>query len=92
MSDATLDRVQTELPGWQVEGRSLVARWRFPDFSCALAAAVRVGMEAERAAHHPDLSLGWGYLQVSLTTHDAAALTARDVDPALRIQVLLGRP
>ena len=92
MSEAMLDRARTELPGWQVEGQHLVARWRFPDFSSALAAAVRVGMEAERAAHHPDLSLGWGYLQVSLTTHDAGGLTTPDLDLAVRIQVLLGRP
>lgn len=85
-------RVAAELAGWRVERERLSARWAFPDFSSALAAAVRVGLLAERAGHHPDLELGWGYLGVGLTTHSAGGVTEKDLDLAAAIQGLLGAP
>jgi 4a-hydroxytetrahydrobiopterin dehydratase len=85
-------RVVAELPHWAVEGEELVGTWPFDDFAGALAAAVTVGMLAERANHHPDLVIGWGRLVVRLTSHDVGGLTGRDVDLALAIQARIGRP
>jgi 4a-hydroxytetrahydrobiopterin dehydratase len=85
-------RVAEELPHWALEGEELVGTWRFEDFGGALAAAVAVGMLAERANHHPDLLVGWGRLTVRLTSHDAGGLTARDLDLAGAIQARLGAP
>ncbi len=93
MVDAALGkRVAAELPGWGVEGEELVGRWRFPDFAGALAAAVRTGALAERADHHPEIKLGWGKLEVRLTTHSAKALTVKDVDLATKVSQALGAP
>jgi len=92
VSDELLRRISDQLPRWTVEGEELVAAWRFDDFSAALAAAVTIGMLAERANHHPDLVVGWGRLVVRLTSHDAGGLTGRDVDLALAIQARLGEP
>ncbi len=85
-------RVAAELPHWAVEGEELAGTWRFDDFAGALAAAVTVGMLAERANHHPDLVIGWGRLMVRLTSHDVGGPTGRDVDLALAIQARIGRP
>jgi 4a-hydroxytetrahydrobiopterin dehydratase len=85
-------RIAAELPTWAVVGEELVGRWRFPDFAAALTAAVRAGDIAQRADHHPELRLGWGFLEVRLTTHSAGALTARDVDLAAAVQAALGAP
>lgn len=85
-------RVATELPGWRIKGEELVGAWPFPDFGSALAAAVRVGALAERANHHPDLRLGWGKLEVRLTTHSAGGLTTKDVDLAVKISGVLQPP
>jgi 4a-hydroxytetrahydrobiopterin dehydratase len=84
--------IAEELSAWAVVGEELVGRWRFPDFAAALAAAVHVGAIAQRADHHPELRLGWGFLEVRLTTHSAGALTARDVDLAAAVQAALGTP
>jgi 4a-hydroxytetrahydrobiopterin dehydratase len=92
VSEELRRRVAAELPRWTVDGHELVAAWRFEDFGGALAAAVAVGMLAERANHHPDLVIGWGTLAVRLTSHDAGDLTARDVELALRIEGRLGPP
>ncbi len=85
-------RVGVELPGWTLEGEELVGRWRLPDFSSALAAAVRVGALAERADHHPELRVAWGLLEVRLTTHKVKTLTHRDLDLAAAIQSALQPP
>jgi 4a-hydroxytetrahydrobiopterin dehydratase len=92
VDEALSKRVAAELPGWVLEGEELVGRWRFPDFSAALAAAVRTGTLAERADHHPDMRLGWGKLEVRLTTHSAKGLTAKDLDLAGKVSQALGAP
>ncbi len=33
---------------------------------------------SEALGHHPDLAFGWGYVRISLTTHDAGGITERD--------------
>lgn len=92
VEDALRRRVEAELPGWRVDGEELVAAWRFPDFGAALAAAVRVGVLAERADHHPDLELGWGRLAARLTTHSAGGLTVKDLELARALSGAIGAP
>ena len=45
----------------------------------------RVGELAETADHHPDITFGWGYAEIALTTHDRGGIT--DVDIALAKQI-----
>lgn len=33
---------------------------------------------AERLNHHPDIAFGWGYVKVTLRTHDAGRVTEKD--------------
>src|SRR5699024_8126848 len=40
---------------------------------------------AERAGHHPDISLGCGSAEFTLTSHDVGGVTSRDLDMAERI-------
>lgn len=92
MTGDLLPRILRDLPGWQVRGEELNGRWSFPDFASALAAAVRVGALAERADHHPDILLGWGRLEVRLSTHSAGRLTEKDIALAEAISTALGNP
>jgi 4a-hydroxytetrahydrobiopterin dehydratase len=69
--------------GWTRDGEAAIARrFAFPDFSAALAFAVRVGLAAEKHDHHPDLTIGWGYARVIWSTHDAGGVTALDLQLA----------
>jgi 4a-hydroxytetrahydrobiopterin dehydratase len=92
VDDALRGKVSSELPGWVLDREELVGQWRFADFAAALAAAVRVGALAERADHHPDMRIGWGKLEVRLTTHSAKALTLRDVELAGKVSRALNPP
>ena len=76
-------------PAWTVEdGRRLRRALRFPDFATALAFVNRVGAQAEALGHHPDVVLGWGRVELTLTTHDAGGLTELDFELAARIDGL----
>lgn len=77
-----------ELPGWRVAGGALHRRLEVRDFATALSLAGAIGDLAEREAHHPDLCLGWGYLDISLKTHAIDGLSENDFILAAKISRL----
>jgi 4a-hydroxytetrahydrobiopterin dehydratase len=48
----------------------------------------RVVVPAEDMNHHPDLSVSWNQVGVSITTHAAGGLTENDFELAKRIDAL----
>jgi 4a-hydroxytetrahydrobiopterin dehydratase len=66
------------LPGWQIEKGELTRTFRFENFPAALAFVNRVGEQAEEAGHHPDIDIRYNRVRLSLVTHDAGGLTAKD--------------
>ena len=85
ISSEALDEALRELSGWRGEADHLKKRWTFLDFASSLAFVNRVGELAEAADHHPDITFGWGYVEIVLTTHDRGGIT--DVDIALAIHI-----
>lgn len=74
---------------WKQTENSLQREWKFKNFKAALAWVNTLGVVAEELKHHPDLRLGWGYVRVSITTHDAGnKLTPKDFELAQRIDGL----
>lgn len=67
------------LPRW------VAARYRTHDFAAAQALATTIGARAEEANHHPDLLVGWGYVEVRLSSHDVGGITQRDLRLARQI-------
>jgi 4a-hydroxytetrahydrobiopterin dehydratase len=84
----------TELPNWELrkDGRCLARRFRFPDYRTALAFANAVSALAEETWHHPELALGFGFCEVSLTTRKIGGLHESDFVMAARIDALAGGP
>jgi 4a-hydroxytetrahydrobiopterin dehydratase len=72
------------LPRW------VAARYRTRDFASAQALAAAIGGLAERANHHPDLLLGWGYVEIRLSSHDVGGITRRDLRLAREISAVAG--
>lgn len=73
------------LSGWSVDGKSLKRRFVFTNFAEALTFINSIGDLAESADHHPDICFGWGYAEISLTTHDRGGITDLDFDVATKI-------
>jgi 4a-hydroxytetrahydrobiopterin dehydratase len=89
------ERVQAALQatrGFHLDERGhLRCRWRFPDFAQAFAFATRIAQLAEQQDHHPDITVGWGYLAIELWTHDRSGITQKDLDLVAAIDAL-GQP
>jgi 4a-hydroxytetrahydrobiopterin dehydratase len=49
----------------------------------------RVALLAEKHDHHPEWSNVWNRVEITLTTHDAGGLSARDVALAKGIDALM---
>lgn len=82
----------TTLPDWRVvEGRDAIQRsFRFRDFSQAWGFMARAALLAEKSDHHPEWFNVYNRVEVTLTTHDAGGLSARDVALAQAMDALLG--
>jgi 4a-hydroxytetrahydrobiopterin dehydratase len=80
-----------DLPHWSmVDGRDAITRSvRFADFSAAWGFMARVALLAEKHDHHPEWSNVWNRVEITLTTHDAGGLSARDVALAKGIDALM---
>jgi len=76
------------LQGWTTEGKLIKRRLEFDNFAAALAFVNRVGELAEAADHHPDITFGWGYAEIALTTHDRGGITDVDIALAKKIDEL----
>ena len=88
----TSEQIQQQLqhvPGWAVDGSSLVKTFTFDNYPAGLMFAVSAGMVGEGLQHHPDMTLGWCKVSISLTTHDAGSqITAKDFAVAQAIEAL----
>jgi len=87
----TVDAWLAAHPGWgRASGNGIARQFAFPDFATALAFVVKVGCDAEKRDHHPDIELGWGRARVLWTTHDAGGVTQRDLDAAAATDARFG--
>lgn len=84
-----LDAQLAALP-WEREGETITRSYDFDDYGSALAFVVRAAVLAEKANHHPDLTLVWGRVDALLTTHDDGGLTQKDVDLATAMDAIGG--
>jgi 4a-hydroxytetrahydrobiopterin dehydratase len=73
---------------WTERDRALHTEIKTRDFASALALVNAIGRLAEEANHHPDLAFGWGYLRITLTSHDKGSVTERDRKLAAAIDQL----
>ena len=73
------------LADWRQLSGTIKARFKTGDFATGLALVDRIGAAAEEADHHPDISLTYPEVLVTLSSHDVGGITSRDVDLARRI-------
>ncbi len=78
------------LDGWAMdrEGDAITKEWTFDDFVAAFGFMTRVAILAEKADHHPEWSNVYNTVTITLTTHDADGLSARDMELAAQIDAL----
>lgn len=91
LTDAERDEALAALPEWtlRADGLAIQRTFRFADFSAAWAFMNRVALYAEKADHHPEWFNVYNRVEVTLTTHDAGGLSARDAAMAKTMDAFL---
>lgn len=86
LSTADVEAFMTHTPNWSVKQNHEISReFKFKNFTEALAFVNKVGSLAESEGHHPDISFGWGYVRITLTTHAVDGLSENDFIMAVKI-------
>jgi len=77
-----------ELEGWSRDGDSITKTFKNDDFVGSVRFVDALVEPAEDMGHHPDLSLSWDEVTVSITNHAAGGLTENDFELAKRIDAI----
>ncbi len=90
MPPMTKDEVKARLQqfeGWERDGDEIEKKFAFADFRAAVAFVNRVADLAETADHHPDISIKYDRVKLTLSTHSEGGVTEKDFALAAQIDV-----
>ena len=92
LSPTERDAALARLPLWSLrdDGVAIVRKLKFSDFGEAFGFMTRVAIAADKADHHPEWFNVYNRVEITLTTHDAGGLSARDVALAGAIDAMVG--
>jgi 4a-hydroxytetrahydrobiopterin dehydratase len=82
LSDDEIAKELKGLEGWTREGNAIKKQFTFKGFPEAVAFVNRLVPDAERADHHPDITINYRRVTLSYSTHSEGGLTMKDVDGA----------
>jgi 4a-hydroxytetrahydrobiopterin dehydratase len=88
LNDDEIGRRMEGAEGWERAGDSLRKKFKFDDFQGSVDFVNRIAAPAEEMNHHPDLSISWNTVTVSLSTHSQGGITENDFELASRIDPL----
>jgi 4a-hydroxytetrahydrobiopterin dehydratase len=88
LSDSEIDSRLAELEGWERDGDAIAKEFELADFVGSVEFVDKLVEPAEDMGHHPDLSISWNKVRISITTHAAGGLTGNDFELAKRIDAL----
>ena len=66
----------------------LYKKYEFKNFLESQTFINKVGEISENEGHHPDISFGWGYAEIKITTHAIEGLSENDFILAAKIDQL----
>ena len=76
------------VPAWTRDGDSITTVTERADFKDALLYVGAIAYLAESASHHPDITIQWNKVTLTLSTHSAGGLTTNDFALARQISAL----
>ena len=91
LTEAERNDALAALPEWRLraDGLAIERALKFKDFNEAFGFMTRVALLADKHDHHPEWSNVYNRVEITLTTHDAGGLSARDVTMARAIDALV---
>lgn len=74
--------------GVDAEFKEIKRVFKFKDFKVAMVFVNRVAEIAEAEGHHPDITINWNKVSLSLSTHSIGGLSENDFILAAKINAL----
>jgi 4a-hydroxytetrahydrobiopterin dehydratase len=92
LSGETRKAALGRLKGWsEAAGRDAISKkFVFADFNAAFGFMTRAALVAEKLDHHPEWFNVYKTVEVTLSTHDAGGVTARDIQLAEAMDKIAG--
>ena len=85
-----IHKYQKKVDGWDItEDKNkiffLFKKFKFENFIKSQKFVNEVSKISEEEGHHPDISFGWGYAEIKITTHAIKGLSENDFILAAKI-------
>lgn len=82
LNDEEIQEGLAQLDGWSREGDAIEKVYERDDFLGSVAFVNDLAPVAEETGHHPDLTISWATVTVTISTHSEGGLTAADFELA----------
>lgn len=91
LTPAQLDEYRAQIKEWELakDGLSIHRRFSFKNFFWTMSFVNAMAHVANLEGHHPDVSFGYNYCEVTFTTHAVKGLTINDLICAKKIDLLV---
>jgi len=89
LSQDEITKNLSSLSGWSQEEKQIAKEFQFKDFVVALSFVNKLGAEAEKMNHHPDIFIhSWNKVKITISTHSEGGITKNDFQLAEKIEGL----
>ncbi|MCA9507755.1 MAG: 4a-hydroxytetrahydrobiopterin dehydratase [Myxococcales bacterium] len=84
-------RLLKEISGWSLdtESKSIQRFFSFKGFYSVMSFVNAVAYIAQKEGHHPDMRIGYNYVDIKFTTHAISGLSENDFICAAKVNTLL---
>ncbi|QED37063.1 4a-hydroxytetrahydrobiopterin dehydratase [Antarcticibacterium arcticum] len=86
LTDEEIEKKLGSLEGWSYTDEGIQTSFEFENFKEAFTLMTRIAFEAEAMDHHPNWTNVYNTLEITLSTHDAGGVTAKDFKLAKAIE------
>lgn len=90
LSKVEIQQKLKKMEGWSHAGKALQKRFTFKSFLLAMEFVNKLAEAAEKAGHHPDITINYNLVTLSLSTHSEGGVTERDFALASQIDQIRG--
>jgi len=78
LSKAEICEKLKNMPEWSLVDSAIYKKFTFKSFLPAIAFVNKIAEAAEKANHHPDITINYNQVDITLSTHSESGVTERD--------------
>lgn len=83
-----VQKLLNTVPGWELKNAELQRSFSLPTFPASIFFVNAVAHIAETLQHHPDISISYDKVTLSVSTHSAGGITEKDFALAQKVNEL----